>query len=119
MSLKLRTAFLFFSIGLLLCSRSLAGNNAGTTLLNVSYDPTGEFYQEYNQAFAKYWKAKTGQTVTLLQSHGGSGKQARAVIEGLEADVVTLALAYDIDAVVSQRALIPPNWEQWVPSNSP
>src|ERR1700677_4955224 len=99
MSLKLRTAFLFFSIGLLLCSRSLAGNNAGTTLLNVSYDPTGEFYQEYNQAFAKYWKAKTGQDLTLLQSHGGSGKQARAVIEGLEADVVTLALSYDIDAI--------------------
>src|ERR1700677_127443 len=118
MSLKLRTAFLFFSIGLLLCSRSLAGNNAGTTLLNVSYDPTGEFYQEYNQAFAKYWKAKTGQDLTLLQSHGGSGKQARAVIEGLEADVVTLALSYDIDAISQKAGLLPANWEDRLPHHS-
>jgi len=69
------------------------------TLLNVSYDPTRELYQEYNAAFAKYWKAKTGDDVTIQQSHGGSGKQARAVIDGLEADVLTLALAYDLDAV--------------------
>ena len=72
---------------------------AQTTLLNVSYDPTRELYQEFNAAFAKHWKAKTGETVTIKQSHGGAGKQARAVIDGLEADVVTLALAYDIDAI--------------------
>jgi sulfate/thiosulfate transport system substrate-binding protein len=118
MPLKLRTAFLFFSIGLLFCSRSLAGNNAETTLLNVSYDPTGEFYEEYNQAFAKYWKAKTGQDITLLQSHGGSGKQARAVIEGLEADVVTLALSYDIDAISQKAGLLPANWEDRLPHHS-
>src|SRR5437764_7553750 len=69
------------------------------TLLNVSYDPTREFYQDYNAAFAKHWKALSGETVTINQSHGGSGKQARAVIDGLEADVVTRALAYDIDAI--------------------
>src|ERR1700722_9574107 len=69
------------------------------TLLNVSYDPTRELYQDFNQAFAKYWKGKTGDNVVINQSHGGSGKQARAVIDGLQADVVTLALAYDIDAI--------------------
>lgn len=68
-------------------------------LLNVSYDPTREFYQQYNQAFSQYWKEKTGDTVTIRQSHGGSGKQATSVINGLEADVVTLALAYDVDAI--------------------
>src|SRR5271154_4857537 len=71
---------------------------AAVKLLNVSYDPTRELYEDYNQAFAAYWKSKTGETVTVNQSHGGSGKQARSVIDGLEADVVTLALAYDIDA---------------------
>jgi ABC-type sulfate transport system substrate-binding protein len=76
---------------------------AQVTLLNVSYDPTRELYQDYNAAFAKYWKAKSGQTVNIEQSHGGSSKQARAVIDGLEADVVTLALAYDIDAI-SEKA---------------
>ena len=76
--------------------------SAQTKLLNVSYDPTRELYQEFNAAFAKHWKAKTGQKVTIKQSHGGSGKQARAVIDGLEADVVTLALAYDIDAIAEQ-----------------
>src|SRR6185503_8939486 len=75
------------------------------TLLNVSYDPTRELYQEYNAAFAKHWKAKTGQQVTVNQSHGGSGKQARAVIDGLEADVVTLALAYDVDALYEKGKL--------------
>ena len=77
------------------------------TLLNVSYDPTRELYQEFNAAFAKHWKAKTGETVTIRQSHGGSGKQARAVIDGLEADVVTLALAYDIDAIAEKAKLLP------------
>ncbi|HMV92754.1 MAG TPA: substrate-binding domain-containing protein, partial [Thauera aminoaromatica] len=71
--------------------------HAQTTLLNVSYDPTRELYQDFNPEFAKHWKARTGETVTIKQSHGGAGKQARAVIDGLEADVVTLALAYDID----------------------
>ena len=86
-------------------------------LLNVSYDPTRELYQEVNAAFAAQWKAKTGQAVTLQQSHGGSGKQARAVIDGLEADVVTLALAYDIDAI-AQAGLIAPGWQKRLPQNS-
>ena len=88
------------------------------TLLNVSYDPTRELYQEFNAAFAKYWLAKTGQTVTINQSHGGSSKQARAVIDGLEADVVTLALAYDIDAISEKARSIPANWQTRLPNNS-
>jgi sulfate/thiosulfate-binding protein len=84
---------------------------ADITLLNVSYDPTRELYQDFNQAFARQWKAKTGDNVTIKQSHGGSGKQARSVIDGLSADVVTLALAYDIDAI-SERGLIAHNWQQ-------
>ncbi|MGH7598028.1 MAG: sulfate ABC transporter substrate-binding protein [bacterium] len=88
------------------------------TLLNVSYDPTRELYQEFNAAFAKYWKAKTGQTVAVKQSHGGSSKQARAVIDGLQADVVTLALAYDIDAIHEQAKLLPKDWQQRLPNNS-
>jgi sulfate/thiosulfate-binding protein len=87
------------------------------TLLNVSYDPTRELYQAENTAFAKAWKAKTGQDVTIQQSHGGSGKQARGVIDGLEADVVTLALAYDIDAVAAS-GLLPHNWQTLLPNNS-
>jgi sulfate transport system substrate-binding protein len=83
---------------------------ADITLLNVSYDPTRELYQDFNQAFARQWKAKTGDNVTVKQSHGGSGKQARSVIDGLQADVVTLALAYDIDAI-SERGLIAHNWQ--------
>ncbi len=85
-------------------------NAAEVTLLNVSYDPTRELYVDYNAAFAKYWKAKTGQDVKINQSHGGSGKQARSVIDGLQADVVTLALAADIDAVATQGKLLPINW---------
>lgn len=88
------------------------------TLLNVSYDPTRELYQEVNAAFATYWKGKTGQTVTVQQSHGGSGRQARSVIDGLEADVVTLALAYDIDAIATQGRLLPANWQSRLPENS-
>jgi sulfate transport system substrate-binding protein len=88
------------------------------TLLNVSYDPTRELYQDYNAAFAKYWKAKTGQDVNVQQSHGGSSKQARAVIDGLEADVVTLALAYDIDAIAQNAKLLPANWQSRLPNNS-
>ncbi len=87
-------------------------------LLNVSYDPTREFYQEFNAVFAKHWKEKTGQTLTIKQSHGGSGKQARAVIDGLEGDVVTLALAYDIDAIAEKGKLIPADWQKRLPNNS-
>jgi len=88
------------------------------TLLNVSYDPTREFYQDFNSAFGKYWRQKTGDEVTIRQSHGGSGKQARAVIDGLQADVVTLALAYDVDALCEQAKLIPPDWQKRLPHNS-
>src|ERR1700720_4153250 len=88
------------------------------SLLNVSYDPTRELYQDFNQAFAKYWKAKTGQTVTVEQSHSGSSKQARAVIDGLQADVVTLALAYDIDAISQNAGLLPADWQKRLPQNS-
>jgi sulfate/thiosulfate transport system substrate-binding protein len=91
---------------------------AGVTLLNVSYDPTRELYQEINAAFAKHWKTKTGEAITIQQSHGGSGKQARAVIDGLEADVVTLALAYDIDAIAEKSGLIRKNWQSLLPHNS-
>ncbi len=87
-------------------------------LLNVSYDPTREFYQDYNAAFAKYWLAKTGEKVTVRQSHGGSGKQGRAVIDGLDADVVTLALASDINAIAAKAQLIPENWQRRLPFNS-
>jgi len=90
---------------------------APLTLLNVSYDPTRELYQDVNTAFAKQWKAKTGQDVTIRQSHGGSGKQARSVIDGLEADVVTLALAYDIDAI-AKAGLLAPDWQKRFPQNS-
>ena len=87
-------------------------------LLNVSYDPTRELYHDFNAAFAKYWKGKTGDEVKVNQSHGGSGKQARAVIDGLDADVVTLALAYDIDAIAENGGKIPKNWQSKLPSNA-
>src|SRR5262249_33590656 len=87
------------------------------TLLNVSYDPTRELYQDYNAAFAKYWKTKSGQNVTVNQSNSGSGKQARSVIDGLQADVVTLALAYDIDAI-AKAGLIKPDWQKRLANNS-
>ena len=88
------------------------------TLLNVSYDPTRELYEDFNQQFAAYWKGKTGQEVTIRQSHGGSGKQARSVIDGLGADVVTLALAYDIDQIAEKSGRLPTNWQSRLPSNS-
>jgi sulfate/thiosulfate-binding protein len=88
------------------------------TLLNVSYDPTRELYQDYNAAFSRFWKDKTGDTVTVLQSHGGSAKQARAVIDGLDADVVTLALAYDIDAIAARGGRVPLDWQKKLPGNS-
>jgi sulfate transport system substrate-binding protein len=87
-------------------------------LLNVSYDPTRELYQEYNAAFAKYWKAKTGDDVVVSQSHGGSGKQALSVINGLQADVVTLALAYDVNAIAEKTGEIPADWQKQLPDNS-
>ena len=91
---------------------------ASITLLNVSYDPTRELYVDYNKEFTRYWKAKTGDDVEVKQSHGGSGKQARTVIDGLPADVVTLALAGDIDAIATNGKLVPVNWESRLPHNS-
>jgi sulfate transport system substrate-binding protein len=95
-----------------------AGAARDVTLLNVSYDPTRELYQDFNKAFAAHWKAKTGDHVTVRQSHGGSGKQARSVIDGLDADVVTLALAYDIDELAAKGRLIPPDWQKRLPKDS-
>ena len=91
---------------------------AQTTLLNVSYDPTRELYQEYNTAFVKHWKEKSGEDITINQSHGGSGKQARAVIDGLDADVVTLALAGDVDQLAKKGNLIPADWQKRLPHGS-
>jgi sulfate/thiosulfate-binding protein len=93
-------------------------HSATTTLLNVSYDPTRELYEEYNRAFAKYWKEKTGDDVKIRQSHGGSGSQARSVLDGIQADVVTLALAGDIDRLAHQGKLLPVNWQSRLPHNS-
>jgi sulfate transport system substrate-binding protein len=98
-------------------SASTATLAADITLLNVSYDPTRELYADFNKVFSDYWKKKTGDNVTIKQSHGGAGKQARAVIDGLEADVVTLALAYDIDAI-AEKGLIKPGWQKELPHNS-
>jgi sulfate transport system substrate-binding protein len=103
---------------LLLSFHSSARAQKNITLLNASYDPTRELYQEFNAAFAKYWQGKTGDTVTVNQSHGGSGKQARAVIDGLEADVVTLALAYDIDEIAQKAKLLPADWQKRLAENS-
>ncbi|QAR32817.1 sulfate ABC transporter substrate-binding protein [Geovibrio thiophilus] len=108
---KLLTVFILTIIPLSLFAKEV-------TLLNVSYDPTREFYEEYNSAFAKYWLDKTGDKVTVRQSHGGSGKQARSVIDGLEADVVTLALAYDVDALHEKANLIPADWQKRFKQNS-
>ncbi len=88
------------------------------SLLNVSYDPTRELYQDFNKSFAEFWKKKTGEDLKINQSHGGSGKQARAVIDGLDADLVTLALAYDIDAIAEKGGLLPKNWQTRLPNNS-
>jgi sulfate/thiosulfate transport system substrate-binding protein len=113
------TAFVLFAlITVVSLGCAAQAEAAEVTLLNVSYDPTRELYVEYDAAFAKYWKAKTGQDVKVNQSHGGSGKQARSVIEGLRADVVTLALAADIDAIATQGKLLPMNWASRLPDNS-
>ncbi len=101
----------------LLASTAVVASAKDITLLNVSYDPTRELYQDINAAFAKQWKAKTGDTVTINNSHGGSGKQARSVIDGLDADVVTLALAYDIDAIAG-KGLLAPDWQKKFKDNS-
>src|ERR1700722_3763718 len=103
---------------LLVLSLAISVDAKEVKLLNVSYDPTRELYTEYNAAFTKYWKAKTGDDVVISQSHGGSGKQAQSVIAGLEADVVTLALSYDIDAISQQAKLLPANWQTRLPNNS-
>ncbi len=110
-----RTAVVAATAGL--CFAMLPAH-ADTTLLNVSYDPTRELYQDFNAAFAKQWKEKTGETVSFRQSHGGSGKQARSVIDGLGADVVTLALAYDIDAIHDHGDLIAADWQKRLPNNA-
>jgi sulfate transport system substrate-binding protein len=115
MSIKrIATTLTTFALALSVATTALA---ADVTLLNVSYDPTRELYTDFNKAFASHWKAKTGDNVTIKQSHGGSGKQARAVIDGLEADVVTLALAYDVDAI-AEKGLIKPGWQKELPHNS-
>ncbi len=101
-----------------LAAASLATLAKDVTLLNVSYDPTRELYVDFNKAFATYWKAKTGDVVSVKQSHGGSGKQARSVIDGLEADVVTLALAYDVDELAAKAQLIPADWQKRLKHNS-
>jgi sulfate transport system substrate-binding protein len=109
----IRTSLLAALLGI-----ALSAQAADVSLLNVSYDPTRELYQDFNAAFAKHWKAKTGDNVTIKQSHGGAGKQARAVIDGLEADVVTLALAYDIDAIAEKARLFPADWQKRLQHNS-
>jgi sulfate transport system substrate-binding protein len=110
--------YAWFALALLVLLMGSAAHAATVKLLNVSYDPTRELYEDYNKAFAAYWKDKTGDTVSVNQSHGGSAKQARSVIDGLEADVVTLALAYDIDALAAQGGLVPANWQTRLPDNS-
>lgn len=115
MKTTLRTLAASLLLGTTLVANSFA---ADITLLNVSYDPTRELYQDFNSAFAKHWKAKIGDNVTIKQSHGGSGKQARSVIDGLEADVVTLALAYDVDALHQNGKLIPADWQKRLQHNA-
>jgi sulfate transport system substrate-binding protein len=114
----IRRNFSLATAALLLSAAGLTQAQAQVSLLNVSYDPTRELYQDFNAAFAKHWKTKTGETLTVKQSHGGSGKQARSVIDGLEADVVTLALAYDIDALHDNAKLLPADWQKRLPHNA-
>lgn len=118
--MRLKLLLTALATATLVLTASFAGSAAAgeVTLLNVSYDPTREFYEQYNQAFAKYWKSKTGDSLTVQQSHGGSGKQARAVIDGLDADVVTLALAYDVHQLHAKGKLITETWQSKLPHNS-
>ncbi len=113
----MKTPFSFL-IGILFSTFMLQAQASTVGLLNVSYDPTREFYREYNQLFSEYWQETTQQSVNIQQSHGGSGAQARAVIAGLNADVVTLALAYDVDALREHRQLVDENWQARLPHNS-
>src|SRR5436305_209975 len=112
------TSTIAFAATLSACSGGGANKGNSVELTNVSYDPTRELYQAINPAFAASWKAKTGQVVTFKMSHGGSGKQSRAIIDGLEADVATLALAYDIDAIATKGKLLPTDWQKALPANS-
>lgn len=114
MKTKIRLKTGLLAASLLVSSAAFADR----TLLNVSYDPTRELYQQFNQEFIKYWKEKTGETVTIQQSHGGAGKQARAVIDGLDADVLTLAISYDIDKIAANAKLLPKDWQKRLPNNS-
>jgi sulfate transport system substrate-binding protein len=111
-------ALMIGAIGLSGCSGGNGGGKGSVELLNVSYDPTRELYKDVNTAFARQWKERTGQAITFRMSHGGSGKQSRSVIDGLSADVVTLALAYDVDAIAERARLLPANWETRLPDNS-
>ena len=116
--MKLKRAIFWAAALSAIASLNLPAAGAGPAMLNVSYDPTREFYADYDVAFAAHWKARTGQDVTVKLSNGGSGKQARAVIDGLEADIVTLGLAYDIDAIAEQAQLLPANWQSRLPDDS-
>jgi len=118
LALALAAAFLWTGCSKKGAAEASQSGGGAVTLLNVSYDPTRELYREYNEVFSRYYKEKTGKTVTVNQSHGGSGGQARSVIEGLEADVVTLALAYDIDAIADARHIIAGDWLSRLPQNS-
>lgn len=116
--MKLNSTIRLFTAFAVAGGFALGATAKNIELLNVSYDPTRELYLEFNAAFAKHWKEKTGDTVTVKQSHGGSSKQARSVIDGLRADVVTLALAYDIDAIAERSKALPADWQQRLPRNS-
>jgi sulfate/thiosulfate transport system substrate-binding protein len=117
-TLSWQRVLVFSLVAAMILGVGLRAHAQNPTILNVSYDPTRELYEDYNKAFAQYWKNKTGQTVPIQQSHGGSGAQSRAVIDGLPADVVTLALAYDIDAIAEKAKLLPDNWQSRLPNNS-
>jgi sulfate/thiosulfate-binding protein len=108
----------YLLLGVLAAVMTACSGRQQQTLLNVSYDPTREFYTEYNAAFIKHWADKTGKKISIQQSHGGSGKQSRSVIDGLPADVVTLALGYDVDAIAQKGKLIPGDWQKRLPHNS-
>src|SRR5436190_7793056 len=115
MATNLKQILFASTLGLTLLNQSYAKD---IKLLNVSYDPTRELYEDFNVMFVKHWKEKTGDTLKIEQTHGGSGKQARSVIDGVSADVVTLALAYDIDAIAEKAKLLPPDWQKRLPDNS-
>lgn len=114
----MKKKFIATLLSVTILAQALTAWAAGPTILNVSYDPTREFYRDFDAAFIQYWKGKTGQDLTVNESNGGSGKQARAVIDGLEADVVTLALAYDIDSIAQKAKLLPEDWQSRLPNHS-